>query len=85
MFKELFTESDKRLVFTITDSEYSKDHLERMIDNMKLSYPIEQDNPYTWVSVNPLGLAHQKILKKEIESQLDYNLKKDKAYKFTER
>jgi nucleoside-diphosphate-sugar epimerase len=85
MFKELFVESNKRLVFTVTDSSYYGGHLQQMMDGMKLSYPIQEDNPFTWVS-NPLPPAHLKILKKEIESQLSPDLKKDKkAYKFTER
>jgi len=84
MFKELF-ESNKNLIFTVTDKSYSEDYIQQMMEDMKLSYPIQEDDPYTWVSIQ-LPPAHLKILKKEIESQLSHDLKKDtKAYKFTER
>jgi hypothetical protein len=78
MFKELF--EAKHLVFT---TNYK--NLDQMMDDMKLSYPIEQKDSNTWVSVNPLGPAHQRILKKEIESQLDKDLKKNKSYSFSEK
>ncbi len=79
MFKELF-ESNKRLIFEIIDSSLFGGKYQYLLDDMKLSYPMLEDGSTKWIS-NPLPPAHIKILKKEIESQLPFEVKKGSKFK----
>ncbi len=86
-FKEILAEAEvekQYLTFKISDSAWYGGHTQYLLDDMKLSYAMQEDMSYSWKSAMKLSAREITILKKEITSQLPYDMKK-KSYKFDTR